>query len=308
MKPVQTISLLLNLVLAASLIVVLANRRKESAVTAPRPITETMPSAQAVAVPAPAILTKQPSRPFRWSQLESTNDYRVYVANLRAIGCPEPTVEEIVSGDAGRGFSFERHQLGLDGSGTGKWSRLQEAQTVASLLGRPVPVAETVAQAQGAENQAQADAGTVKGTTVAEASVGSQSAEQSSDVPAGTQNAKQPDRVAAYIPSYPLAFQNVNPEALNLNADQKAAIQQVQQQFVNDIGGPNQNPSDPAYLAKWQTAQSAADDALLALLGRQGYMAYQQQQYYDWYEPQVLAANTAGQPLTINPSLFSVGK
>jgi hypothetical protein len=44
---------------------------------------------------------------------------------------------------------------------------------------------------------------------------------------------------------------------------------------------------------------------LLALLGRQGYMAYQQQQYYDWYAPQVLAANAEGKSLTINPGSFS---
>src|SRR5262245_33086814 len=35
---------------------------------------------------------------FHWSQLES-EDYRIYAANLRAIGCPEATVRDIILAD-----------------------------------------------------------------------------------------------------------------------------------------------------------------------------------------------------------------
>jgi hypothetical protein len=36
--------------------------------------------------------------PFNWSELEST-DYRVYVTNLRSIGCPEDTIHDIIEAD-----------------------------------------------------------------------------------------------------------------------------------------------------------------------------------------------------------------
>ncbi len=36
--------------------------------------------------------------PFRWGQVESP-DYREYVANLRAVGCPEPVIRDIVCAD-----------------------------------------------------------------------------------------------------------------------------------------------------------------------------------------------------------------
>lgn len=36
--------------------------------------------------------------PFRWSQVESP-DYREYVANLRAVGCPEPVIRDMVCAD-----------------------------------------------------------------------------------------------------------------------------------------------------------------------------------------------------------------
>ncbi len=106
-------------------------------------------------------------------------------------------------------------------------------------------------------------------------------------------------------PVYPLAFRKINLDAAGFGASAKAAIAQVQQQFVNAIGGLNQDPSDPDYLARWQSAQVNADETLRGLLGNQAYMAFQQQQYYAWYQPQVVAASVGGKALTINPALFS---
>lgn len=41
---------------------------------------------------------------FRWSQLY-TNDYRGFIARLRATGCPEPTIQDIIIGAINRRFS-----------------------------------------------------------------------------------------------------------------------------------------------------------------------------------------------------------
>ncbi len=48
-----------------------------------------------------AILPVQPSvtpATFHWRQIESP-DYRVYIQNLRAIGCPESTLCDIIAAD-----------------------------------------------------------------------------------------------------------------------------------------------------------------------------------------------------------------
>lgn len=274
MKPALKISLLLNLGLSTCLVVILETHREKAAFALPQAVTT---SASPVVNLKPATLTSQSLKPFHWSQLESTNDYRVYVANLRAIGCPEPTVQDIVRGDAWRGFSFERSQLDLDGSGTGKWSRLQEAQTVASLLGEPIAVVATGVPAQSSENRTQP----MNGTAVAESSAGTQGAGQTAEVSGGTRNALQQSahRVMVSAPAYPLVFQNVNTEAIGLNDSQKAAIQQLQQQFVNDIGGLNQDPNDPAYLAKWQQAQFQSDGMLEYQIGYNPYVQYWLAQY-----------------------------
>lgn len=41
---------------------------------------------------------------FHWTQIESA-DYRIYLANLRAIGCPEPTVRDIIIADVNEMFA-----------------------------------------------------------------------------------------------------------------------------------------------------------------------------------------------------------
>jgi len=52
----------------------------------------------AESVPAPETFSPIVKPAFHWSQVESTN-YFEYVAGLRAIGCPEQTIRDIVSAD-----------------------------------------------------------------------------------------------------------------------------------------------------------------------------------------------------------------
>lgn len=244
----------------------------------------------------------EPPQAFHWRQLESANDYQAYVARLRSIGCPETTINDIVSGDARRAFAFKRAQLNLDGSGQGQWSRAREAGLVAGLLAKdPVPEVKpgAAATAQMADNSR------------ADFAVGCSENALQSAVPANRAGDLQPAGssqipVKATEPVYPVAFRRTNLEALGFGANETAAIMRVQEQFVDEMGGQVQNPDDPNYLARWQTAQVNADDALRGALGSQAYMAFVQQQYYDWYEPQVQAAKASGSPLVINPAQFSV--
>lgn len=47
---------------------------------------------------------------FDWRQVES-DDYRTYVKNLRAIGCPEQTLRDIVAADLLQAFSAKRNEV-----------------------------------------------------------------------------------------------------------------------------------------------------------------------------------------------------
>ncbi len=54
--------------------------------------------------------TVEVNEPFHWAQLESS-DYRVYLANLRGIGCPETTVRDILIADVDDLFSVRVQAL-----------------------------------------------------------------------------------------------------------------------------------------------------------------------------------------------------
>ena len=153
----------------------------------------------------------------------SAKDYRVYIANLHAIGCPEATIEDIVRGDTERAFAWERSQLSLDGSGHGPWSQARETQLVASLLSGQSST-ETGASAQSTENPGQ----------------GNHDSEVAQTLRAVTK------RRGGQHPLIPLFLQNANWGALGFTAEQQAAIAQVRQQFQNEISGLNQNPGDAA--------------------------------------------------------------
>ncbi|MFN0066590.1 MAG: hypothetical protein ACKVYV_03040 [Limisphaerales bacterium] len=60
--------------------------------------------------PAKAIPAAPAGKAFDWRQVESS-DYRRYIANLRAVGCPEETIRDIIVADVGKLFAERAKQL-----------------------------------------------------------------------------------------------------------------------------------------------------------------------------------------------------
>lgn len=90
------LSLGLNAVLAA--LAVAQWTRPAPASRQPAPLRAQQPAGEP-AVRAPAAPTNAPPRlTFHWAQVES-DDYRQYVANLRAIGCPERLIRDLIVRD-----------------------------------------------------------------------------------------------------------------------------------------------------------------------------------------------------------------
>jgi hypothetical protein len=225
------ISLAANLILAG-LVVWLAHPPKAAVTHGTAAETKAAEPEARMARPASHPDQATAMGPFRWSQLVSS-DYRVFIRNLRNIGCPEGDIRAIVTVDADQAFAFKRRELHLADSDTGPWSWQAEQQVIASLLGEPMP---TVAQEPAPVAQ-----------PVRRALVKYESA-----------------------PVLPLIFQPV--DELNLTEVQKQVLADLQLQFLDEIGGPDQDPSDPAYLARWQAAQPNIDQSLKGLLGSQLYI------------------------------------
>ncbi|HEY3762960.1 MAG TPA: hypothetical protein VGN23_14540 [Verrucomicrobiae bacterium] len=128
MKEIFKISILLNVVLLGSLAV-----PYQSKVQSPQSIVQA-PALRPISVPAPVV--KMVVAPFRWNQLVDTNDYRNFVTNLRAVGCPETTVENVVRGDTEQVYSLMRERLGISATEDSRWSAQAQMQMTAYLLGQ----------------------------------------------------------------------------------------------------------------------------------------------------------------------------
>ncbi len=81
--------------------------------------------------------------------------------------------------------------------------------------------------------------------------------------------------VSAHNPAaLPVVFQEPSPE-LAANPQAADTVAQLRQKFVDAIGGPDQNPRDPAYLQRWVTAQKMIDDKFRVTFGAQAFLAAQ---------------------------------
>lgn len=70
---------------------------------------------------------------FRWSQIEST-DYREYIANLRKVGCPEPTIRDIIITDIMRLYAARRGQFYHNGREFKFWETDEKRKLKAKQL------------------------------------------------------------------------------------------------------------------------------------------------------------------------------
>ena len=143
MKTALQISLLGNVLLMGALGLLSARRHDLSPAPQLAP-----PPAERAAPEEPRVLPASPPAPmggFEWRQLESSN-YPTYVANLRTIRCPEQTVRDIVTADVAGLFARKRQEMRIPNStDSGRWSRTEEANLVAALLGDPMNRGEQLA-------------------------------------------------------------------------------------------------------------------------------------------------------------------
>ncbi len=299
MKTALTVSALLNLALAGSLVFLFAQRKQPSERPLPPPTAAGGESAPVATTTAPVVAPVK-AKPFSWHELEAS-DYRTYVRNLRNSGCPEATVRAIVTADVAVVYRLKTHELEqkLAALANGSWSvqlasyaeqqalkaalqkmPAEESSEVAYLLGlAPAPVA---AISDASKASAITSAGTDSAPVVPAIRSASDYARASATTAAGAELTAMPlpatdgqNNLAANSVSYPLVFQNVDLTSLHLGPDQMQAVENLKQSFVNQIGGQNQNPNDPAYRQRWQEAQDTADNMLRDLLGWTGFQSYQ---------------------------------
>ena len=291
MRIILRISLCLNCALLSCLAFLLLNGRPaRTRVEAPAEAENPPPVAEG-AVPAPGASPTAEARPFRWSQIES-GDYRTYIANLRGIGCPEQTIRDLVKADVDSLYASRRQPLEEKLATSGVAGRTtiqrelqelgnQEASAVTALLAAP-PTAPNTSSAPPVEALASGSVGKEPaGSTLMP--LGSANAAPSASTlnmrtsqaaleatPSGAARQASPAAI-----SLPLVFHEIDPSVVNLSPQQAQVVNDLRQKFIQNVGGLNQDPNDPAYSQRWQASQPQADLDLCGMLGINAFQSYQ---------------------------------
>ncbi len=66
--------------------------------------------------------------------------------------------------------------------------------------------------------------------------------------------------------------------ALKMNSQQLQQLDNLYQNFVDAVGGVNQDPSDPAYRRRWISAQQQSDEQYEAMFGIDAFNSMQFQE------------------------------
>lgn len=116
---IHAVSLGCNVLLASRLLQS-GPRSQDAAPSAPpAPPDDTVPAVQVVA-------SSPNSPPFSWATVESA-DYRTYIANLRAIGCPPETIRDLIVADVHGLYAGQRREIRQ----SGQWDDMQKQATLA---------------------------------------------------------------------------------------------------------------------------------------------------------------------------------
>jgi len=177
---------------------------------------------------------------------------------LRGVGCPEPVLRAIVTADV-HGVYGRRGQA-LE----------QQLAAMADATWTARPAAVTTEQMLRAQMQALPDA---EAAEIADL-LGLPPPPAAPVTPGPLVLRKRPSP-EDLPPAMPLVLQDIDLTSLGLNNDQQQMVAGLRQNFLAEIGGTNQDPDDPAYLAHWQKAQPEADGLLQAMLGGKIYTEYQ---------------------------------
>jgi len=242
-------------------------------------------------VTAPVPQTNFAPPAFHWSQVASA-DYQTYIQNLRAIGCPEDTIRDIIQARVAVAFADRERDLGgqtapAQKTGPALTQRIQNLhQEQATLLASLLPDSMSPSSGHPAMTT---NPGSTRGTS--NPGSNSFSGNSAAGFPAG-----QPSPVngngtptLGVGPSLDRMIQSsdrpsvlpavmADPTAFPMNEVQSALQDKMAADFEATVG-TNQNPNDPTYRRTWQTAQWLADQRYRALFGAQAFAAMQKNAY-----------------------------
>lgn len=243
-----------------------------AAPSVPTPVLVLSPPATAPVIkpantqPNPAAVVVQK---FQWSSVEA-DDYSTYISRLRGIACPESTIKNIITGElreelAPRRTELERRILrSSDWSPPRGISRQEYFSSQIRKLEREIELTvsklmQTTPELDSQETITSAQPQSLLPAVHYPAAMGELSYQDVAAVEPGQK--KRPAEQFKYIA----------PGVVEATPEQIASLEEIQAQFVRDLGNPNQDVEDPQYEENWKRAQRKADQLLRA---RHGWAAH----------------------------------
>jgi hypothetical protein len=185
--------------------------------------------------------------------------YNTYVARLRDIGCPESTIRDIIIGELKAAAADKRAELERKILHSSDWS--------------PPPGVSRqeyfASQTRKMDREIERTAGDLMAAAPGSPAGASASGQQQDNKPPVRYPVAMAD--VTFEPSSSGQVRYVDSGVVEAPQGELAAIQQIQERFVQDIGGPNQDAEDPQYEHIWRSAQWKADQVFRA---RYGWGAY----------------------------------
>jgi hypothetical protein len=215
--------------------------------------------------PSPSAAPLVP-KAFSWTEVES-DDFSIYIANLRKIGCPEITIQRLVSAELDEVCAASEQENTQRSStpkhGAGGYSSTSKTASRSGLLRKQDIMAAlfpTVASMAASDSSVREGDGAPnpKRRTVGQ--------------PSASRSLMKMDDVAVSMKpiSIPLALKESSSQILG-KAEYQTVVDTIKDQFIANIGGPNQDPTDPSYIQRWHQAQALADEQLRKYLGGDAY-------------------------------------
>ena len=258
----------LNLALAAGMVWSWCREPEARAATAPMQAPRPAPA------PQKAASTFSKKQPFHWKELESP-DFATFIQNLRGIGCPEPTIRDIVSGELTDIYEQKLQELTMNSDGrTGS-------------VGGPRHAAELQALQSRLKEEKSRLLGTLLASSPAQPS-GLKMTDTSSTQPVQTTTATDmATHAAAMIPA---AFmvgnapgQNNNPQVLSetvsdttLPPATAAALNQMRSDFATSMqNAGTANPESAAYRQRWRQSMIQSNEQFARMYGGEAFVRTQ---------------------------------
>jgi len=232
-------------------------------------------------------------QPFHWRQIDSA-DFPTFVSNLRSIGCPESIIRDIVQGEVteiyvekeraavlaespakGRPGPRAANSTVVPTRQTPQEIRAERDQTVAALL---APVSRTqIAQSQNELGLQSNSVPTENVPSVSQAQTRPVPQAQSPVYPVFVSHKVGSTRATpgAYAAGATPGESGVSSNAAPVSAEEQAVLERIQNNFVQAVGGADQDPNDPAYLERWQAAQEFSDAEYKKFFGGRAYVRRQ---------------------------------